>query len=160
MNENQEYNSGAVRPYKATSNLNTAIGNPSVNINDTMNVNIQNMVTNTVVPSNIQNNQNNNLNISNNSGQSPQNQNSIETVISTPQNNIPNNNISNNHHQQANNQQTNYVTRTYVTTDNNAKKKKLGLNFGSEFKIVLLIMVILLVFVFILPILSEIFLGY
>lgn len=31
-----------VAPYHATSNLNTAIGNPNINVNDPMNVNIQN----------------------------------------------------------------------------------------------------------------------
>jgi len=43
MNENDNYNSGNVRPYKATANLNTAIANPSANINDAMDVNIQNI---------------------------------------------------------------------------------------------------------------------
>ena len=160
MNENKDYNSGTVRPYKATSNLNTAIGNPSVNINDTMNVNIQNVATNTVVTSNIQNDQNNNLNISNDRVQTQQNQNSPGMVTyNIPQNNIPNNNINNNSHQ-PNNQQANYVTRRYVTTDNKSKKKTLKINLGPEFKIALLIVVILLVFVFLLPIISEIFLGY
>lgn len=33
------------RPYKATSNLNTVIGNPNIQVDDPMNINIQNMVT-------------------------------------------------------------------------------------------------------------------
>ena len=55
MNENQDYNNGNITPYKASGNLNTVIANPSVNINDTMNVNIKNMATNSAVISNNQN---------------------------------------------------------------------------------------------------------
>ena len=57
MNDNNN-----VSPYKATGNLNTTISNPSANINDTMNVNIENaslnMQTNSINPTNnnVQNN--------------------------------------------------------------------------------------------------------
>ena len=35
-----------VMPYKASGNLNTTIGNPRINVNDPMNVNIQSVNTN------------------------------------------------------------------------------------------------------------------
>lgn len=163
MNENGEYNSGNIKPYKATGNLNTAIGNPSVNINDTMNVNIQNMATNTVNTAtsspNIQNEIslnsigtpiNNGVTINNNT-----NLNNISTNNVVP--NIPNTSIPG---QQINNQNNSFVTKTYVTADNRPKKKNITLNFGSEFKIAILIIVILLVFVFLLPMLSDMIIGY
>ena len=45
MNSNQNVNKeNEVQTYRASSvNLNTGISNPSININDTMNMNIQNM---------------------------------------------------------------------------------------------------------------------
>ena len=164
MNENQEYNNGNIKPYKATHNLNTAIGNPSVNINDAMNVNIQNMATNTVSNSGVQNsvplNSLGNPSVTTSGVSSNNNLNSaINTTNVVP--NIPNNYVNNSTMvQSVNNQNNSYVKKTYVTTDNQAKKKKLALNLGSEFKIALLIMVILMVFVFLLPILSDMIRGY
>ena len=49
MNQNENQSNEKVTPYKATANLNTAISNPSVDINDTMNINIQTMSTNSSV---------------------------------------------------------------------------------------------------------------
>ncbi len=163
MNENQEYNSENIKPYKATGNLNTAIGNPSVNINDTMNINIQNMSTNTVNTTSSQNNQNSmplsSLQMPMNNGIPVNNSVSLNNNISTNNiaTNITNTPVSS---QPVNNQNNSFVKKTYVTTDNKPKKKNISLHFGSEFKIVLLIMVILLVFVFLLPVISDMFGGY
>ena len=52
------------------------------------------------------------------------------------------------------------VNRTYVTTDNKPKKKKLSSSLGPEFKIALLIIVVLLVFIFLLPVISDLLGGY
>ena len=116
-----------VSPYKATGNLNRTISNPSASINDAMNVNIQNVTTN--------------------------NTQVVEPVpINTPpqqqSNTIPvtpraqTNNINN---------------KVYVNNENKPKKKKLTLSIGPEFKIALLIIVILLAFVlFILPLISNV----
>ena len=173
MNENNNYNNGSITPYKASGNLNTAIGNPTVNINDTMDVNIQSMATNTVSTSYINNNQspvnntsipvNNNLNSNNN----------INTLtnsnINSIQNNETNNNVTTNSIHNVSNisnqyiqdeQRNNNINKTYVSIDNKPKKKNISLSLGPEFKIGLLIIVILLVFVLFLPMISEFFNGY
>lgn len=154
MNENQEYNSDNIRPYKASGNLNTVIANPSVNINDTMNINIQNMATNQNSIPNYSTNV-----VDNNLYNSPQtNANNIpfsSNYINNNTNNIVNNGVDNTN-QVVNSQNNSYEKKTYVTTDNRPKKK-IQLNLGPEFRIALLIVVILLVFIFLLPMISDLF---
>lgn len=165
MNENNDYTNGKV-PYKATTNLNTAIGNPSVNINDTMNVNIKTMST----PSNYQNLVQNSGVTPNNTVATPNIQ-SIETQnpgYQAPTKGIPNLNTNQNinNYTQNNNipnqnvQDSNTIKKTYVNMDNKPKKKNVTFNVGPEFKIAILIIVILLVFVFLLPIINELIFGY
>lgn len=148
MNENNDYNDSNIKPYKAKGNLNTAIGNPSVNINDTMNINIQNLATN---QANINNNQNNNIQMPTNT-QVPINNNQIT-------NNTTNNSVDTNTN--PSNQNNSNTKKTYVSaTNNKPKKKNMSLNLGPEFKIALLITVILLVFIFLLPMISDFIRGY
>ena len=172
MNENNNYDSGNVRPYKASGNLNTAIGNPSVNINDTMNMNIKSMNTSSVTSSNNQNyngimpNQNN----VNYNGIMP-NQNNVNystsgiidtQTTSNAQSIYPNQTNQNNYAASVENKpnnQSNYANRTYVTPDNKSKKKAIKLDLGPEFKIALLIMVVLLVFIFLLPMIHDFISG-
>lgn len=149
MNENDKYNSSTSTSYRAT-NLNTAIGNPNININDPMNMNIKTMATNSVT-NDSQGEANNNYILNNN-----QNTNYPNTNSQVP--NIVNNTINVQQNYSTNLQ--NGVRKTYVTTDNRPKKKNLAINIGSEFKIAILIIVILLVFVFLLPMLSEMLFGY
>lgn len=193
MNEyNNSFNSGPITPYKASGNLNTAIGNPQINVNDPMNVNIQNMATNNIpVASPITNNitgepqiksTNTNINVpinnqivqnvsniqySNNTGQPrvddiqsnniEQPRVEIQKPISNPTPVYTNQSINSG---VSNNQNNVGPQKTYVTMDNKPKKKKLSLSLGPEFKIGLLIIVILLVFVLFLPMISEFFNGY
>lgn len=158
MNENNNFNSGNIRPYKASGNLNTVIGNPSVNINDTMNVNIQSMTTNDVTVNN-----NNNINASmvqNTQNNINNNQNIGTNVpIDNSNTNININTVSSSN-MQTNNQTSGYVNKTYVSVNNKAKKKNIQLKLGSEFKIALLIVVILLIFILLLPKINELFRGY
>ena len=187
MNEyNNESNRGPVTPYKASGNLNTSIGNPQVNINDTMNINIQNMATNSVPVANPQTtnivenpqyqNTGANINIPQ-SYQNVQNTQNIE-VTNDREPSVPINNIDpprveipkseptpvytnqNINSEVVNNQNNAEVQRTYVTMDNKPKKKTLSLSLGPEFKIGLLIIVILLVFVLFLPMISDFLNGY
>lgn len=177
MNENKDYS--RVTPYKATVNLNTAIGNPSVNINDTMDMNIQTMATNakpnvasipsvvqtppvTPVPTVTSNQPQQNIeqkqisNITNNVQNS--NQGTIPIV-----NTITNNNVTSGIDTKTNvepPQNSDYVTKTYVNVNNEPKKKSVTFKVTSELKMALLIIVILLVFIFLLPIISEILGGY
>ena len=149
MNNNQkEIN---VSPYKATGNLNRTISNPSASINDAMNVNIQNVTTNNTqvvepVPINTPPQQQSNTIPVTPSAQTNNinNQSIIEEALKkqTATNTINNNNVNN---------------KVYVNIENKPKKKKLTLSIGPEFKIALLIIVILLAFVlFILPLISNV----
>lgn len=133
-NTNSDNNSNGVGPYRATSNMNTYIDTPNANFNGMMNVNIQNTTTNS------SNHGNNVINSNNNIQASP-------TIDSS---NAVNSNYNNSEN----------VTKTYIGSNNKPKKKTMTLNLGPEFKIAFLIVVILLVFVFLLPYISELIRGY
>jgi len=169
MNENNDYNRGNVRPYKATANLNTAIANPSINVNDTMDVNIQNYKENNPNINNVQSYNNSEINnshlyesnvkINETANNIPTNQLNTNTVFNT--NNVNTIQNSNARNEAVTNTSNDFVKKTYVTKDNKPKKKKtVSLNMGPEFKIGLLIIVILLAFVFVLPILNDLIMGY
>lgn len=146
MNNNQEEMN--VSPYKATGNLNRTISNPSASINDTMNVNIQNVATNNtqvVEPAPVT--------------PPPQQPTSISIAPSTQTNNINNQSIIEEalKKQNATSTVNSSNNKVYVNNENKPKKKKLTLSIGPEFKIALLIIVILLAFVlFILPLISNV----
>jgi len=149
MNNENEKIDNNIAPYRATQNLNTAIANPTVNINDTMGVNIQNVSTNRPKespPAEETHLPNNNINVN-----TIPNMNANQNVLVQNSSNNINNNVQR--------ENTQNVTRTYVTADNKPKKKKLTLNLGSEFKIALLIIVILLVFIFLLPLITNLING-
>ena len=133
-NTSNDNNSNGVGPYKATSNMNTYIDTPNANFNGMMNVNIQSGTTNS------SNHGNNVINSNNNIQASP-------TIDSS---NAVNSNYNNSEN----------VTKTYIGSNNKPKKKTMTLNLGPEFKIAFLIVVILLVFVFLLPYISELIRGY
>lgn len=133
-NTNNGNNSNGVGPYRATSNMNTYIDTPNANFNGMMNVNIQSGTTNS------SNHGNNVINSNNNIQASP-------TIDSS---NAVNSNYNNSEN----------VTKTYIGSNNKPKKKTMTLNLGPEFKIAFLIVVILLVFVFLLPYISELIRGY
>lgn len=155
MNSEPNKNNEAVTPYKASKNLNTMIGNPSIQVNDTMNVNIQNIQTaqinNTMqstetIPNTIPNNGINQPNppevaqiINNN-------------VASSETNNLENSTPAQNINQMNSEPNKKYVAETKLS---NKKKKTSSFNLGPEFKIALLIVVILLVFIFLLPVISD-----
>jgi len=165
MNENNNNSSSNITPYKATGNLNTAIGNPRININDTMNINIQSMATNTMVSDTNHNNNQLELNSQVQLGSGVPNNTAINNVSVDNGSNNGINNIQNNDNNKNNinyiqNQNNSVVKKTYVNTDNKPKKKNISLNLGPEFKIALLIIVILLVFIFLLPVISDMFNGY
>lgn len=154
MNNNSNNNN--VQRYQASStNLNTVISNPTVNINDTMNMNIQNMSSNQGINNTANGNVNSMINpsvtapnIPVNSGPEPTNK-YINTNINTntiSQNNINTSNMSN---------VAPSINRTYVTNEVKPKKKTASIKMGSEFKTALLIVVILLIFILFLPIISD-----
>ena len=133
-NTSNDNNSNGVGPYRATSNMNTYIDTPNANFNGMMNVNIQSGTTNS------SNHGNNVINSNNNIQASP-------TIDSS---NAVNSNYNNSEN----------VTKTYIGSNNKPKKKTMTLNLGPEFKIAFLIVVILLIFVFLLPYISDLIRGY
>lgn len=157
MNQNLEREKPTVAPYKASGNLNTAINNPSININDTMNINIQNAGSNDT-NSNITDNTNN-VNQPIGVGQYNTGEIQNNTVNNIPQNINLGNNINTNQSTVVTSENTN-VEKQYVAVDNNKKKKTISFEIGPKFKIVLLIIVILLIFILLLPVISNTFRGY
>lgn len=133
-NTSNDNNSNGVGPYRATSNMNTYIDTPNANFNGMMNVNIQSGTTNS------SNHGNNVINSNNN----------IQASSTIDSSNAVNSNYNNSEN----------VTKTYIGSNNKPKKKTMTLNLGPEFKIAFLIVVILLVFVFLLPYISELIRGY
>lgn len=133
-NTSNDNNSNGVGPYKATSNMNTYIDTPNANFNGMMNVNIQNTTTNS------SNHGNNVINSNNN----------IQASSTIDSSNAVNSNYNNSEN----------VTKTYIGSNNKPKKKTMTLNLGPEFKIAFLIVVILLIFVFLLPYISDLIKGY
>lgn len=139
-NTNNDNNSNGVGPYRATSNMNTYIDTPNANFNGMMNVNIQNTTTN------------NNQNVADISTNTTSTSNASVNVTTSNTYTSSDANVSSNN--------SDGVVRTYVSSDNKPKKKTVTFNLGTEFKIAFLIVVILLVFVFLLPYISELIRGY
>lgn len=139
-NTSNDNNSNRVGPYRATSNMNTYIDTPNANFNGMMNVNIQNTTTN------------NNQNVADISTNTTSTSNASVNVTTSNTYTSSDANVSSNN--------SDGVVRTYVSSDNKPKKKTMTLNLGPEFKIAFLIVVILLVFVFLLPYISELIRGY
>lgn len=139
-NTNNDNNSNGVGPYRATSNMNTYIDTPNANFNGMMNVNIQNTTTN------------NNHNVADISTNTTGTSNASVNVTTSNTYTSSDANVSSNN--------SDGVVRTYVSSDNKPKKKTVTFNLGTEFKIAFLIVVILLVFVFLLPYISEFIRGY
>lgn len=135
--ENKEY----VAPYRAAENLNTSIGNPTMDVNDPMNMNITSVATNPV--SNTNNDVNNNSVGVNQQPLDVQNNQVSPSDVQIPTTNTIDNNNNN-------------VKRVFVS-NNNTPKKKITINIGTEFKIAFLIIVILLAFILILPMISSLF---
>lgn len=153
--------------YKATSNLNTAIENPEINVNNATDVNVQGLENNNYFLNNNQeedneliNNYNENIdnnlnNINSNSNQEDYNNYATNNNIANDTNaekNIENNYITNNN--------TNY---TYEPT---LSKKKIGKeNFVSnllhsqEFKALIFIVLILCIFLLVMPYIYDFIKG-
>ena len=128
MQDSNTNNNENITPYRATGNLNTTIGIPQIDVNNAMDVNIQSVNTNSSLNNGINNNLENNVN------------NSLDNLSS---NGVENNNSSD------------IVSDTYI--DNKDKKKKVTFNLEPKFKIILLILVIFLVFIFLLPVITSMF---
>ena len=165
---NSEENNSSV-PYRASRNLNTSIGNPNIDVNNTMNINIQNISTN------YKDNQNDNTS----------DLQSKQVEVNKIENNVLENNISNSKKININTEKkstiedkhvvnpyipntkentlsTNEETQQKVYVPSEEEKndeKKTGTNsvkLGPEFRMALLIIVLLLMVLFLLPMFSSI----
>lgn len=121
---NNENNVDNTQPYRAMGNMNTVISNPSANINNTMSVNIAS-AGEPASPS-----------VQETPIQESPVQPSAPVETPAPQEEV----------------ETGEVNKTFVS-DAQPKKRTISLNLGKEFKIALFIVVILLIFVFLLPLL-------
>ncbi|UKI27813.1 MAG: hypothetical protein L6V91_04465 [Bacilli bacterium] len=161
-------NNNNVQRYQASStNLNTVISNPTVNINDTMNMNIQNMSSNQGINNTANGNVNSMINpsvtapnIPVNSGPEPTNK-YINTNINNNNNTVNSNiNINNNNVNTINTSNMSNVApsinRTYVTNEVKPKKRNTSIKMGSEFKTALFnCSNIINIYIVFLPIISD-----
>ena len=136
-------NNNEVTTYKASGNLNVSIGIPSMNVNDTMNMNIQSVNTNPTLNNNTVNSDNN---IQKDVGSVPPVTNTGVVNAEPDKANLENKS------EEVNTDSS--VKKTFVSNEEKAKKKKVSINLGPELKIALLIIVILLAFVFLLPLIA------
>ena len=148
-------NNNNVQRYQASStNLNTVISNPTVNINDTMNMNIQNMSSDQGINNTANGNVNSMINPSVTAPNIPVNS-GPELTNKYINTNINNNNTVNTINTSNMSNVAPSINRTYVTNEVKPKKKTASIKMGSEFKTALLIVVILLIFILFLPIISD-----
>ena len=144
------YNNGEniPTPYKASGNLNTSIGNPSMDVNNTMQVNIQS------VNSNISNNN------ANNGGNSvvPKAESisaSNQNVQVTPKTSTPPNNYASS----SSDSKENEIKKPYIPNQNSTGQSKSKVKMGPEVRFAFLIVVLLIIFVLLLPMISKFVTG-
>ena len=154
---NNNLNDNKVNTYRATSNLNTAIENPQINVNSATGVNIKDSGYNNYAENNINNNSNF---LNNNFNQSNNNINSSNNVISSSNNDIsskyvPTNN-DNNHNSYSNQSTENYSYQPVMK-----EKKENGTLSNTihskEFKIMIFIVFILVLFLLLMPYIYDFF---
>ncbi len=174
LNDNNNNNQTPVTPYHATGNLNTAIGNPNINVNDPMHVNIQNGSNNNVTsvppvdllkPENQVSNTNGqaSVNINNNSNNVINNNGQVNTSNGVNQGEQLNGTTNTSYQpdvteQYVPNQELQsdnvYKTTTYISTQpsiNQKKKKTVKLSLSPETKIAMVIALILFIFIMVMP---------
>lgn len=173
-----------VKPYKATTNFNTALNQPQINVNDVTNLNIQNnemvnkaMGINNLMETNVSN-QNQNIVTANKNVQSQP----MNSSFVTSQTQVNNSQVSNNNQvisPQSNNmeiqtpdtsldvterfyqEQPIYDAKTEKTTtyisnmENQPQKKKKTIKISKDTQVLLLMVVVIFIFILILPILSN-----
>ena len=172
MYNNEENNSAT--PYRASRNLNTSIGNPNIDVNNTMNINIQNVSTNykdTQTDSSISEERNNNVQVNNVNNDVMKNSilNSKDTIINTEKKKIEEKKSSVNPYIPNVKEKVETIndksgTKVYTPdSDNNSEEEKKTatstVRLGSEFRMALLIIVLLLAVLFVLPMFSGIIGG-
>lgn len=159
-------NNGSINnTYRATKNLNTAIDSPQFNINDTHDVNIQNVNNNNFARDNNYINDLGNSDVasySNNFDNSSEINNNLDNVIidnNSNDNTFINSNVSNEVNDNIYNSTTsdsvsisdNNEKVTYTPTKKVNNKKKVTVTVTPELKILVMIVGILLIFIFLMP---------
>lgn len=147
---NNDLNNNKVNTYHATSNLNTAIENPQINVSSATGVNIKDSGYNNYAENNINNNTNflnNNFNQSNNNIDSSNNDISSKYV--------PTNNDSNyNSYSNYNTENYSYQPVMKEKKENNALSSTIH---SKEFKIMIFIVFILVLFLLLMPYIYDFF---
>lgn len=149
MNENNldnNSNNNDTSTYRATSNLNTAIENPQINVNSATGVNMQDLGYNNYANNNNNNNLNNNSQFLNNSYNNQGEVNDYNDNITSPVNDSFNSNQS---------QSENDGSYTYepVMQEKKVKKENVisSLLHSKEFKAIIFIVFILCLFLLVMP---------
>ena len=147
-NLNNNSNNNGTNTYRATSNLNTAIENPQINVNSATGVNMQDLGYNNYA--NSDNNLNNNSQFLNNSYNNQGEVNNFDDNITSPVNDNP---ISN--------QNVNDSSYTYepVMQEKKVKKENVisSLLHSKEFKVIIFIVFILCLFLLVMPYIYDFF---
>ncbi len=176
----EEYND--VTPYKATTNLNTALNQPNMNTLNATKVNINNTginnnmgidslmksndnsIPNDINSNNNNNNNNNNGNTINNNISVNNTSNDINNNMNTINNNIDTSTLDNNsldvterfYKEEPIYDKVTEQTTTYISNmEDIPKKKKISIKLSKDAQVFILIVVIILIFILILPTLSD-----
>ena len=169
MNDNELVNNNSNNnTYRATTNLNTAIENPQVNINSAMGVNIQNVSENNSNVNDIANYQNNSFSsnnyVDNNVVDSTvtnfinANNSANNVTVPTSSDNSSYNVVSNNSNNQSNEIANNGdVATNYEPTIESKKRKGIKIAISKELKMMIFVIMILVVFIMIIPSIYDFF---
>ena len=151
MNDNNlNSNTTNNNTYKATSNLNTAIENPQINVNSATGVNMQDLGYNNYA--------NNNVPLNNNS-QFLNNSYNNQEEVNNYNNNFSNNNVSDSNQRQIQSESEGSFTYEPVLQEKKIKKENVmsGILHSKEFKAIIFIVFILCIFLLVMPYIYDFF---
>ena len=146
----------ATTPYRASGNLNTSIGNPSMDVNNAMQINIQSVNTAANNKTNVSVNTNNTSKpVTNANNSVPKSATNKEQVNKQSKTVVPNNYVN------SSNADKEGIKKAYVPNQNqNHTSQKNGkVKMGAEFRFAFLIVVLLLAFVLLLPMITSFITG-
>ena len=144
----------ATTPYRASGNLNTSIGNPSMDVNNAMQINIQSVNTAANNKTNVSVNTNNTSNpVTNANNSVPKSATNKEQVNNQSKTVIPNNYVD------SSNTDKESIKKVYVPNQNHTSQKNGKVKMGAEFRFAFLIVVLLLAFVLLLPMITSFITG-
>lgn len=149
---NNNLNNNKVNTYHATSNLNTAIENPQINVNSATGINIKDSGYNNYAENNI----NNNTNFLNNNFNQPNNNINQTSDNDISSKYVPNNDY-NNYNSYSNQNTENYSYEPVMKEKKKEKNALSGTIHSKEFKVMIFIVFILILFLLLMPYIYDLF---